>query len=190
MERNDDVFIPASRIARTANYRNARGERIGIPPDQIVEDDPGEFEITLTAGMANKEPDGPMSGLGQHFLKQNMITEAEIYRPAELAQMDREEASGRGDGTPGRGVPLEDRYGYEEDVGVRRANQTEVMKQQLAYYVEQAEECLNQAQWAENKGNLEAARVFDAKAAKYENQADHVERQIQLREDYLTRAGR
>ena len=187
MEKNNDVFIPASRIARTANYRNAKGERIGMPPTGIVEDDPGEFEITLTAGMSREEPDGPMSGIGQHFLQQNMITEAEIYRPAEIAQMDREEESGRGAGTPGRGVPLEDPYGYEVDVGVRKANRTAIMRRQLTYYIQQAERCLDEAQLAENRGNREAARVFDAKAEKYANQADSLESQIGMREDHLTR---
>jgi hypothetical protein len=198
---DEEPFVPASKIARTENFRATSdregviegGPRIGIPPDRIPEDDMEGFSISLTQGMNTWEDLGPLSALGRHLIDQGKVREHEVFAaetaaPDMIAQTDREEEAGRGAGTPGRGIPLQDRYQHEKDVGVRQGGpSTRALRRQLSELTQQVEYCLIQAQIAQDKGNSEAARILDAKARKYANHAENLNRRILLREDYETR---
>jgi hypothetical protein len=195
---DQEQFIPASKIARTANYRNAQGERIGIPPSRVPEtDDLFEFSLAISEGLREE---GPPTGFYRYVLEQpngpqqvanlgHVTAQADDYwePPIDVAQEDREETSGRGAGTPGRGVPVTDRYGYEKEVGVTRAKRAALMQSQLRYLCKQAEDCVNRAQIAENSGKQELARLFDAKAEKFLSLAEQKRQEIALREDFETR---
>lgn len=213
-----EEMVPASAIARSANFRSGgasesginEGERIGVPPVFVPElDDMEGFVMTVTAER-DGEPLGPMTGYGQHLVSQGELRVDQIYggtqqtryaeseeyygedpdggeyTPDYMAQTDREPE----EGTPGRGVPLEDRYQHEEAAGVRRAfcaPSTAEIQAQLRYLLRQGEQAVTAAQTAENRGNYAAARHFDAKATKYANMADDLERKLILRRDRETR---
>jgi hypothetical protein len=143
---------------RTADYRASTGRngvmgggaRVGMP-ERPPDLDADEFINQVTAGR-NSPEDGVMSGFGRFLSSQETITPAP--KGGDAAWTDR-----AGDGTPGRGKPIEDQYeAYEPRKEVARMHQQAVA---LRYRIREA---VRQAEEAERVGRMPHAAHFDRMA--------------------------
>jgi len=187
MAHNDEEkFVPASRVQRTANYRNSRGERIGIPPDRIAEDDSDLFDKTIIKGIENVDMGG-LSGLGNWLVQSGQVSTREITGADKswddsAAQQD---FLSDDDGF-NQGEILESEYGYESDVDVPSRKRSmkvpdNVVESQLHSLRSLLSDAVHQAQEAENKGNVEAAAILDRHAEKLAIQINKLETRKALR---------
>jgi len=157
-------FVPASRVETMQEYRNKRGERIGMParPRELSDAD---FADIVMSGLDKQA--GPLSGFGNFLVEQGHPDE--VYGGSDrttlptgnVAEQDLYE-----DGTPGAGYPIDEEdesFDTLKSSGRQIAARRTMMQWMNDLKVLEArfDEIQEQAQILENKGDLERAAILD-----------------------------
>jgi len=171
-------IIPGHRIARMQNYRNEKGERLGMP-----EKPSDAFEIT--AGLGGDLLDGPLTGFGT-YLDEKMGSERNaghtVMPEGNVAEQDLAP-----DKTPGGGTEIDDET-YEDisdDNGKLVARRTiSQWKEDLEILKVNFKEAQRIAQVFENEGRTKKANIFDDKSLRIAERIRSLRSKISARVNY------
>lgn len=187
----DAKFTPARQVVGMQNYRNSKGERIGMPLKPNVE---GEvFDNMVLSGINPREASGPLSGFGNFLVKQGHLDDVYGDRTtlpeggADVAEQDLYD-----EGTPGRGTEIDGEKSFDalrsaaNRVIARRT--VAQWKRDLGVLENRFDIILKQAQICENKGDLDKAALWDRKAISLGRTIRSLKDKIQSRELYERQA--
>lgn len=181
--RRDTSFTPASKVATSVRYRNAKGERIGMPPNPELGFD--EFANVVVAGV--KETRGPLSGFGNFLLQQGHSDE--VYAGSTtLPEGNVAEQDLYDEGTPGKGTEIEGKDSFESmkstamQLAARRAvgqwqRDLKVLEARFVSILKQAQTCENRKEW-------DKAGIWDRRAVALARSIDTLRSKIASRVAY------
>jgi len=182
--RRDTRFTPASKIATTVQYRNRKGERIGMPPNPELDMD--EFSNVVMAGVNPREIDGPLTGFGNFLVQQGHSNEVYAGKTTlpegEVAEQDLYD-----EGTPGKGTEIDDdSFESLKSTAMQLAARRAVGQWQRDLKVLEARfaSILKQAQVCENRKDFDKAALWDNKAVALARTIDTLRSKIASRVAY------
>lgn len=182
-------FTPANDVPTMHEYRNKKGERIGIParPRELSDVD---FADIITSGL--KGGGGTLSGFGNFLIEQGH--REEVYGGSEdrhttlpegnVAEQDLYE-----EGTPGAGYQIDkedDSFETLKSTGRQIAARRTIAQWQsdLGVLKNRFIEIQKQAQKLENDGDLERANILDRKCVSLGRKILALRSRIQARKNY------
>lgn len=170
-------------VPTMVDYRNNKGERIGIPAPPPVDD------IMTGLGGSDNDVSGPLAGFGNYLLQQgHTMDEIRAAGRTELPEGDTDVAEQdlAPDRTPGGGTELDDEYGLDEIEANRR-----VARRTISQWEEDVEilktrlnSLILTAQRLEDNGQIKKAQLFDRKAIKLAREIKALEAKINARKNY------